>query len=44
MLSSPDNLRVLLTGFTKAEKVINYTGLWDAELAWYSSSDTNKIS
>ena len=40
---SPDTLRVLLTGFVESVKVTNYTGLWDANLAWYSPSATYRI-
>ena len=41
--SSPDTLRVLLTGFAEVVKVMNHTGLWDTELAWYSPSVTHRI-
>ena len=30
-------------GFAKIVKVMNLTGLWDAELAWYSPSATHQI-
>ena len=33
--SSPDDLQMLLPGFTKVGKMMNYTGLWDTKLAWY---------
>ena len=40
MLSSPDTLPVLFVGFAGVVKMTNHTGLWDAELAWYSPSAT----
>ena len=43
MLSSPDTLQVLLTGFAKVMNMTNHTGLWDAVLTWYSPSDTHWI-
>ena len=30
--------------FTEAVKMTKYTGQWDSELAWYSPSDTRRIS
>ena len=42
-LSSPDTLRAPLTWFAKVVKVTNITGLWEAELAWYSPSATHLI-
>ena len=36
MPSSPDTLRVLLTGLAEVVKMTMRTGLWDAKLAWYS--------
>ena len=29
--------------FIQVIKMTNYTGLWDAELAWYSMSATHRI-
>ena len=43
MLSSPDTLRVLLTGFAEIVKSMNDIRLWDAVLAWYSPSVTRRI-
>ena len=43
MLSSPDTLQVLLTGFAELVKLTKHTGLWDAELAWYPPSVTHWI-
>ena len=43
MLISPDTLRVILTGFAEVEKMTNHNGLWDADLTWYSPSDTHWI-
>ena len=41
MPSSSDTLRELVTGFAEVMEVTNHTGLWDAELAWYSPSATH---
>ena len=43
MPSSPDTLRVPLTRYAVVIKVINYTGLWDAVITWYSPSATRQI-
>ena len=43
MPSSPDTHWMLLTGFAEFVKVTNHTGLWDAELAWYSLIVTHWI-
>ena len=40
---SPDTLQVLLAGFAKVVKMTNHTGLWDAELVWYSPNATHWI-
>ena len=41
MPSSPDTLQVLLTKFIEVVKVMNHTGVRDAEIAWYSPSATH---
>ena len=41
---SPDTLQVLLARFTEVVKVMNYTGQWNTNLAWYSPSSTRLIS
>ena len=43
MPSSPDTRRVLLAGSAEVVKLTNHTGLWDAELSWYSPSSTRRI-
>ena len=43
MPCSPDTLQLVLVGFAEASKVTNYTGLWDAVLAWYSTIATLRI-
>ena len=43
MPCSPDTLQLVLVGFAEALKVTNYTGLWDAVLAWPSPIGTRRI-
>ena len=38
-----DTVRLLLAGFTNVEKVTNYTGRWDVDLASYSPNATHLI-
>ena len=41
--TSPDTLQVLLVGLILVVKMTKHTGLWGAELAWYSPSVTRQI-
>ena len=42
MLISPDTLRVPLTRFAEVVNVTSHSGLWNAELAWYSPCATHQ--
>ena len=43
ILSPPDTLQLLLTGFTEVGKGLSHTGLWDTKPSWYSPIAIDRI-